>query len=66
MQTKVCIGCEYSETWGCNCCVQNGGCGMNDKVASDYLKEGEECQYRKEGKPNNLPYQDKLSNAWGS
>ena len=66
MITKECIGCEYNTKHGCDRCVVNGGCGMNDRVASDYLKEGETCQYKREGKPNDLPYQNYLINAWGS
>lgn len=64
MMTEKCKGCRFSKGSWCNRLVVSGGFGMNDRVASDYLKRGEECEYREEGETKIEPYPN--FNSWVS
>ena len=63
MMTEQCRGCRFNESW-CNRLVVNGGFGMNDRVASDYLHQGEECKYKESGEVKTEPHPN--LNNWAS
>lgn len=60
MMTKECKGCRFNKSW-CNRLVVAGGFGMNDRVASDYLREDAACEYKEEGK-STIEKQPNLNN----